>query len=285
MTKAFADIQSLFSGMPGPDLDRVAELERGLAALSSVAQIDKEGHVWARWYGSWSKGAVGVINQPVVALFVASYASDNFDIQQVSDFVSLHSRSGGLASYAATDAGTGLSLFELAPTLPFEPESEGLGEAMSVATMAYGMEACATGADLLALTSQTFGWDSHKDQVAKQILAAKGRQDAEILLAQAVGRDIPALMGAMAAATYERIPVLLDGDQAHLAAHLIYLLVGKLPGHILSVRRPSWFTHEVPAVLAQGHDGSVSGVDAALSVRLLKSKIAMTHDLAGILNA
>ncbi len=285
VTKAFADIFSLFSGMPSADLDRVAELDRGLLALSSVTQADEEGRAWSRWHAMWSKGDVGVISQPVVALFVASYASPDFEIHQASDFVALHSKSGGLASYAATDAGTGLSLFELAPSLPFDPQVEGLGEAMAVATMAYGMEACATGADLLALTCQTFGWQQHGPKLINDILAAKGRDDAEELLAHVIGRDIPALMGAMAAASYERIPTLLEGEQAHLAAHLIYLLVGRLPGQIMSVRRPSWFSHKVPSILAPTNDMLVPAVDAALSVRLLRSKVSMTRDLVGMLDA
>jgi nicotinate-nucleotide--dimethylbenzimidazole phosphoribosyltransferase len=152
----------------------------------------------------------------------------------------------------------GFKVFDLAIEMPTNDivEAPAMDEKACVATMAFGMEAIAGGADLLALGEFGLGnttvaaaiyaalyggpaerWiepetRADDDAVARKIAAveaalARHREhlgDPLEVLRRLGGRDIAAMAGAILAARLQRIPVVLDGYVAGAAAAILHAL-------------------------------------------------------------
>lgn len=280
----FKDIFQLIADMPPADEDKASELKRSLTAISAMVETDHEAQRQAIWYQSWSQAVVP--ERPTIVVMVTATVGDEDVVEKASQYIDLHNRAGGLASYAATNVGAGLSLFELAPSMPFDPTKGGLGSKMAAGTFAYGMETSALGADLLALTSKSFGAETYLVPLWQKISTGTSfsADDVEDILCHQVGRDIPALMGAMAAARYQRIPVIMEGMAAHIAAYFLSCLHENGASHIASARSPQWFDRYAFSVLAPSEHLVSSGVDCALASKVVGTRISMIQDLSGVLH-
>ena len=162
----------------------------------------------------------------------------------------------------------GFKVFDLALDLPTDDIVDGpaLDEQACVATMAFGMEAIAGGADLLAIGEMGIGnttvaaaiyaalyggpaarWVGRgtgldDDGLARKIEAVEAAlrthrdhlDDPLEVLRRLGGREIAAMAGAILAARLQRIPVILDGYVATAAAAVLHALDPAAIDHCLA---------------------------------------------------
>lgn len=160
----------------------------------------------------------------------------------------------------------GLKVFDLALDLPTADFTEGaaLDERACAATMAFGMEAVAGGADLLcigdlgvgnatvaaAMLAALFGgtgadWvgSNADDPLTERRIAvidkalafhAGGLKDPLEVLRRLGGREFAAMAGAILAARMEHVPVILDGFAATAAAAVLYSIRPDALDHCLA---------------------------------------------------
>jgi len=251
----FDDIRRLIDGPPLPNTEAAdavrAGSEPGLGILQDVGE----------WLAAWQGRTDPAIVQPLVAVFAA-----NHDVlkQNVTDLpmsatqerVELIAAGGAAVSRAALQSNVGLKVFDLALDLPTPDitEVDALDEAACAATMAFGMEAIAGGADLLCVTDigagnrtiaaalalALFGGNAEdwlgeepngplRENQKRAVEAAVARLGGETsdpleVLRRVGGREFAAIAGAILAARYQNIPVLLDGAVSVAAAAVLRAL-------------------------------------------------------------
>ncbi len=238
----FDDIRRLMDGPPLPDIKSADALkencEAGLGKLQELGE----------WMAAWQGRAVPSITQPLIGVFAANHGlvAQQVTLDPMSETqaqVELIAAGGVAVSRAAMQSNVGLKVFDLALDIP-TPDittEDAFDEAGCAATMAFGMEAIAGGADLLcvsgigvgnrivagALAFALFGgaagdWlpeepnDTLRQNQLRSIDAAVARLNGETadplaVLRQVGGREFAAIAGAILAARYQQIPVLLDG--------------------------------------------------------------------------
>ena len=303
----FDDIRDLLSGMP---------------AIPSAAPVSEDGSRLGR-LGSWADWVARVQGRPpggkmrpsadraLVCLFVASHGvalGDDPEAGIGATRAELDGYAGGAAPInAACAAGAlGFKAFDLALDLPTGDiaQEPAMDERGCVATMAFGMEAIAGGADVLALGTSGTGGNLaasamlaaiYRDPPARwsapDLPAAAARAVTEAvlrcqshdplgILADLGGRDIAAVAGAILAARHQRVPVVLDGFAAGAAAAILLAMdataldhcvaghIGTHPAHAELIGRL-----HVDRVLP---DLAIAapGVGAALALGLVKGALA-----------
>lgn len=253
----FDDIRSLIANMPGPDMGaanavraRDKDLTKPAGSLGRMEEI-------AEWLAAWQGKAPPRVDRPLVCVFAGNHG---VVAQGVSAYPQAVTRQM-LENFAAGGAAInqicaafdlGFKVFDLALDLPTGDFTQGdaLDEKACVATMAFGMEALAGGADLLCLGEMGIGNTTAAAALAAALFDGKGADwvgrgtgvdDAGLLRKAAVvdaavafhgakladplaalacvgGRELAAIFGATLAARHYRIPVLLDGFVCTAAA-------------------------------------------------------------------
>lgn len=245
----FDDIRDLAGRLPAPDETAAARIRTDLAGsgLGRVAEL-------AAWYAASTGRVPARVTKPLVALFAATHA--------VSHRLGVADPAGeGRRQVEAIAAGAvpishlcaandlGLNVFDLALDLPVGDitREAALDERACAATMAFGMEAVATEADLLclgtvgeasifsamailsALGGNIGEWARAAPQVAgllgEALNAHAGHLDDPLeVLRRLGGREIAALSGTILAARTQKVAVLLDGLPATAAAAVLHAL-------------------------------------------------------------
>ncbi|HVO13681.1 MAG TPA: nicotinate-nucleotide--dimethylbenzimidazole phosphoribosyltransferase [Alphaproteobacteria bacterium] len=201
------------------------------------------------------------IERPRLAIFAAAHgvaarlpAAPGPDMRRLIEAI-LERRAPVVAAAEAIDAD--LRLYELAWPRPSGDITHGpaLDEAACTAAMAYGMVAVDATADLLclsalgaesAIAAQAIGLALHGGQAADWAAPAAARLIAQAvarhrepaadpfeLLRRLGGEDIAAIAGAILAARFAAIPVVLDGLAAVAAAALLQRAAPGAVGHCL----------------------------------------------------
>jgi len=255
----FDDIRSLISALPPLNAAVADQVRRDLAqsVTDSLGRIEK----LAAWFAGATGRAPARVNKAVVALFAATHAVSRR--LGVADPVgSARARVEEIAAGAApvshlcAAGNLGLNVFDLALEMPVEDitRAPALDERAAAATMAFGMEAVATGADLVCLGTA----DDSADFAAKALLSAlAGTRGIEwpgqesVVITEALtfhrnhlegpleamrrlgGREIAALAGAILAARTQGVAVILDGIAATSAAAALHALNPDALGHCL----------------------------------------------------
>lgn len=248
----FDDIRRLIDGPPLPNTDAAdhlrAESEPGLGKLQDLGE----------WLAAWQGRATPAITQPLIAVFAANHtildqgvADEPMSATQAR--VEVIAAGGAAVSRAALQSNVGLKVFDLALDLP-TPDitlEDALDEAACAATMAFGMEAIAGGADLLSVTDIGVGnrtvaaaialalfggtaedWlaleptETMGQNQIRAVESAVSRLGGETndpleVLRRVGGREFAAIAGAILAARYQNIPVLLDGPVSVAAAAVL----------------------------------------------------------------
>jgi nicotinate-nucleotide--dimethylbenzimidazole phosphoribosyltransferase len=262
VTTPFDDIRRLVAMMPGPDEAAVAavrERDRSLAKpLGGLGRLESI----VEWLAAWQGRPQPSVTRPLVCVFAANHGVARR--QQTADPTEASRRM--LESFAAGGAAInqicssldlGFKVFDLALEMPTDDIVDGpaLSEKACVATMAFGMEAIAGGADLLAVGEMGSGntivaaaiyaafyggpadrWIARGTGDEKGVSRTAGIVEAALrthrehlgdpleVLARLGGRDIAAMAGAILAARLQRIPVVLDGYVASAAAAVLHAL-------------------------------------------------------------
>lgn len=321
----FDDIRALIAKLPGPDAGAVEkvrlrdrELTKPPGALGRLEEI-------VEWLAAWTGRAPPRVTRPLVAIFASAHG---VTAQGVSAFPAAVNRqmldnfaSGGAAINQLCIAGDlGLKVFDLAVDLPtpditVEPA---MSEKDCAATIAFGMEAIAGGADLLCVGEMGIGnttiaaaiytalyggdpadWvgrgtgvdDAGLERKRKAVAAALATHRGHLsdpleVLRRVGGREIAAIMGAILAARHERVPVILDGFVTTAAAAVLHAIDPTAIGHCLAAHRSAESGHARalqrlglrPLLDLDLRLGEGSG--AALAVSLVKAAIQMHVGMA-----
>ena len=267
----FDDFRNLIADMPGPDEEAVAKVRARDATLTKpIGSLGRLEEI-AEWLAAWQRRAPAVL-RPLVAVFagnhgvvergVAAYPPD-VTRQMVENFAA----GGAAINQVCIAHDLGLKVFDLAldvPTRDFTVEAA-MEERDCAATMAFGMEAVAGGADLLcigemgignttsaaAMFAALFGgnaadWvgpgagadDDQMNRKCDAVANGLERHRAHLndpleVLRRLGGREIAAMTGAIIAARYQNIPVLIDGFVATAAAAVLWKVSPSALDHCL----------------------------------------------------
>jgi nicotinate-nucleotide--dimethylbenzimidazole phosphoribosyltransferase len=310
----FDDVRDLIGSMPEADgsardaaMRRIEAGRGGLGRLGSVVG----------WAAAWQGRARPGAERGLVCLFASSHGvtSRGREADAAAELrARLDAFSAGEAPVGAVCAGAGLGFraFDLALDVPTgditgEPA---MSEKDCVATMAFGMEAVAGGADLVALgvvgadaavpasaivtalTGDPPGRWAAPGREADLVTAALLRHgrpsagDPLAILASLGGRDLAALAGAILAARHAKAPVVLDGFAAAAAAFVLHAIAPGAVDHCLAGHVSAHPGHA--ALLGRlGLEPLLAGLDlpeggglgGALALGLVKSAITAERTL------
>ena len=228
--------------------DRNGQLTKPPGALGRLEDV-------ALWYASWRGEAAPQISAPQVIIFagnhgVTAQGVSAFPAEVTAQMVMNFEHGGAAINQLAKTFGAALNVHALdldRPTADFT-EGPAMTEAEVVAALQTGWNAVDANADVLvtgemgignttsaaAIGAALFGgaaadWTgrgtgvddaglANKTRVVEQGLAANaGREGLEVLRALG-GRELAAMVGAIARARFEQIPVILDGFICSAAA-------------------------------------------------------------------
>jgi nicotinate-nucleotide--dimethylbenzimidazole phosphoribosyltransferase len=267
------DIRDLISGIPGCDqvsADAASARQAQIAVPSG--ELGFLGDL-AIWLASWQGQNPPRVHKPQVVVFASSHGVAAKGVsaygaeETAAKIRNLTTGKGGVNQIAGS-VGCGLKIVELAPELPTPDitKSAALSEKDCAATIAFGMEAVsekpdlmavgvvgagattAAGAVSLALFGGTASFWSQSGSAGKKpdILVAKSKaiddaitfhrgelDDPLEVLRRLGGRDMAAVIGAILAARYQNIPVVIDGFVATASAALLHALNPKSIEHCI----------------------------------------------------
>ena len=267
----FDDIRALVAQLPGPDEEaagaarqREAQLVKPAGSLGKLEEI-------AEWVARW-QGKAPAVTRPVVTIFagshgVAANGVSAYPPEVNRQMVETFAAGGAAINQICAASDLGLKVFDLALDMPSGDitREAALDEKDCAATIAYGMEAVAGGSDLLcigemgignttvaaALCAGLFGgtgadWVGRgtgvddggmkrkADAVDAALATHAGHLDDPLeALRRLGGREFAAMIGAILAARYQRVPVILDGFPVTAAAAVLYKLEPSTLDHCL----------------------------------------------------
>jgi nicotinate-nucleotide--dimethylbenzimidazole phosphoribosyltransferase len=321
----FDDIRRLIAAMPGPDRDAAAAVRRRDRSLTKPAGSLGRLEDLAEWLAAWQGKAQPSVDRPLVCVFAASHGVAARGVSAYPPAVTRQMldnfASGGAAiNQICATLGLGFKAFDLAIDLPTHDiaADAAMDEKACVATMAFGMEALAGGADLLGIGEMGIGnttiaaaiyaalyggpaeaWigrgtgvdDDGLRRKASAVAAALDRHGGHLddpleVLRRLGGRDVAAMAGAILAARLQRVPVVLDGYVATAAAAVLHALDPHALDHCVAGHVSAEGAHRavlrrlgMPPLLDLGlRLGEGSG--AALAMGLVKTAAACHRDMA-----
>lgn len=284
--KPFDDFRDLLASLPAAD----AEAEARVRAL--FAKADKQPGSLGRmediaaWLAAWSGRAPPSVSRPLVAIFagnhgVARHGISPRPVTATTGSVELCAAGGAAINQICLAYDLGLKVFDLALHIPSGDISEtaALDERGCAATMAFGMEAIADGADLLCLGDLGVGNSTVAAALLASLFGGQGadwvgpgsgadammvqRKTAVVDAALAVhrehlsdplealrrlgGREFAAIAGAIIAARMQKVPVILDGFAAFAASAVLYKANAAALDHCLLASVPQGPAHAVAA--------------------------------------
>ncbi|RST86684.1 nicotinate-nucleotide--dimethylbenzimidazole phosphoribosyltransferase [Aquibium carbonis] len=251
----FDDYRSLLTKLPGPDEAAGAAARRRIERIAPADRLGLLGAL-AVWLAEWSGRTPPTVNRPQLAVFAGNHgvAPHGAMVQPVSTTAAIveHCAAGGRpVNQICVASDVGFKVYDLAIDMPTGDigAEAAMDEKGCAATMAFGMEATAGGMDLLCVGSVGVGgeiaaaavfaaicggsgvdWAIGSDGAATQRAALVDQalathrghlSDPLEVLRRLGGREMAAIAGAILAARAQKIPVLLDGDQAIAAARLL----------------------------------------------------------------
>lgn len=321
---SFKDFRVLLAAGPGPDTEaadgaeaRNGQLTKPPGALGRLEDM-------AIWYAGWRGDAQPQIRAPQVIVFAGNHGVTargvsafpaEVTVQMVANF-----QGGGAAiNQLAKLAGARMDVHALELDRPTRDFTQGpaMDEAECVVALKTGWDAVDPQADLLvvgemgignttsaaAIAHALFGgaaadWTGRgtgvddagltlkTDVVAEAVVLHGGAGDGLDILARLGGRELAAMVGAIAAARAHRIPVILDGFICCAAAACLDRTQAGALDHCIAGHESAEQAHK--AVLAQL--GKVpllalglrlgEGSGAALAIQVLKGAIACHSGMA-----
>jgi len=327
MTSAlpFDDFRNLLDKLPAADAAARARVEALFAKAAKPAHSLGRIEDIAAWLAGWTGRAPPVVTRPLVAVFAGNHGATRHGISPrpvaaTAEAVELCAAGGAAVNQACVAYDLGLKVFDLALHVPTADiaEDAALDERGCAATMAFGMEAIAGGADLLclgdlgvgnstiaaALCAALFGgtgadWVGPGSGADEAMRARKaGVVDAALTLhgphldnplealRRVGGREFAAIAGAILAARMQGIPVLIDGFAATAAAAVLHSVNEHALDHCLLASLSAEPGHAMVAerlglqpLLELGINHG-EGVGAALAAGLVKAAALTSSGMA-----
>ena len=321
----FDDIRGLFALMPEAAAHAVAEVAARDAQLTkppgSLGRLEEI----VRFLAAWQGKAKPTLERPLVCVFAGNHGVVAQGVSPYPASVTAammgNFKAGGAAINQICGAfGIGLKVFELALEVPTQDITlaPAMEEKECAATFAFGMEAVAGGADLLALGEMGIGnttiaaaiymalyggpasdWCGRGTGVDDAGLARKtAAVEAAVALHKAHlsdplevlrrlgGREIAAIAGAIVAARMERVPVVLDGYVVCAAAAILHALDPRALDHCIAGHLSAEGAHArvlerlgKPPLLQLGMRLG-EGTGAALAIAVVKASLACHAGMA-----
>ncbi|MGR3465488.1 nicotinate-nucleotide--dimethylbenzimidazole phosphoribosyltransferase [Limimaricola sp.] len=258
-----ADLRAVLSDLPGPDPVAEEEARARNAQLTKPAGSLGRLEELASWYAGWRGTARPVLARPQVAIFAANHGVvargvSAFPAAVTAQMVGNFEAGGAAVNQLAQAFGATLTVHALdldRPTHNFV-DAAAMSEEELVAAMAAGWAAvdpesdllvagemgigntCSASAIALALEGGTArdwtgrgtgvddaGLARKAEAVAQGAARIEGTRDPLEVLRQLGGREIAAMAGAILAARWHRIPVILDGFICCAAALVLHRAV------------------------------------------------------------
>lgn len=280
------DIRNLLKMMPQADEEAISavrrrdqELTKPLGSLGKLEEL-------VEWLAAWQGDPKPVITRPLVTIFAANHGVTEKGIsaypQSVTQAMVENFAAGGAAINQLCLANDlGLKVFDLALDVPTPDisEEDAFEAKDCAATIAYGMEAIAGGADLLCIGEMGIGnttvasvlyhalyggtaadWVGPgtgiddatlalKCEVVEKAVAriggpiAQSGHDGLEVLRRLGGREIAAMAGAIIATRHQRIPVIVDGFVATAAAAVLHTVRPEAIDHCLFAHKSAEPAH------------------------------------------
>lgn len=314
-TRPFDDIKALVGSMPNIDLELTTSVEeklntviQGLKPLGRMEQA-------VSWLAGWQGNKAPRIEKPLVAVFVGTHGVSKSilaedPVENARARVKSISEGKAAVRGIATAQNAAFKVYELGVEVPCadmttEPS---LSERECAASIAFGMEVVAEGADIIVLGNAGIGSVTAAAAIARGLHGgttdywAGGRDKAAQLRIEAVdaaaathkdflndpleilrrfgGRDIAGMVGAILAARHQKIPVLLDGFVCCAAAAVLHKLDGTSLDHCFAAHITTEPAHGAlldrigKKPLLDLGIGIGDGSGAALVLSMIKSAIA-----------
>ncbi len=269
----FDDIRQLVSTMPGPDAAaremaeaRQSDLLKPPGALGRLEEI-------AIHLATWQAKGMPSADRPMVAVFAATHGIAERGVSPypgavTKQMVAAFTDGKAAVNQICASFDAGLRVFDLALDLPTPDitQDAALDERACAATIAFGMQAIAGGADVLALGEMGIGnttiaaalchalyggtpeeWVGagtgatgdildRKVAAVREAIAFHGAalSDPLEILRRVGGREVAAMVGAILAARIERVPVVLDGYVVTAAAAVLHAMDPSALDHCLA---------------------------------------------------
>ena len=254
----FDDILATISAIPEHDDHVRAAVEAGFSSFEGPQPVIGRWNSVVSWLAAWQGKAPPTVEKPLIAVFAGSHGvaqkfSDPDSLieraqQRIASLTNGHAAVRGMAQ----SLNAAFKIYEMGVEYPVPDitEAPALSERDCAASIAYGMEVVAEGADVIALGSAGLGsataaaaivrglyggsseyWAGAHDTQAKRRIEAVDKatnlhKDAAQTPLDCLriygGRDIAGLFGAILAARHQRIPVILDGFVVCAAAAVLH---------------------------------------------------------------
>jgi len=268
----FDDIRALFARMPSADADAVARVRHRESELTkppgSLGRLEEI----VAWLAAWQRRAPPRVDRPLVAVFagnhgVAAAGVSAYPAEVTAQMVANFAAGGAAINQICLANDLGLKVYDLALDVPTGDitREPALDEAACAATIAYGMEAIAGGVDLLcvgemgianttvaaAVCLALFGGEAadwvgpgtgvdpagiKRKRAAIQAAVrchARHLSDPLSVLRRLGGRELAGIAGAILAARFNQVPVIVDGFVATAAAAVLYAVAPAALDHCL----------------------------------------------------
>jgi nicotinate-nucleotide--dimethylbenzimidazole phosphoribosyltransferase len=316
----FDDIRALVSSVPdapsGIEIPVLEKLATATGGLKPLGRLDR----MVAWLATWQGRPTPAIEKPLIAVFVGTHKVAEVILgvdpvkaskQRVAD---LSQGSASVRGIAAAQSAA-FKVFEMGVEMPCADMSIGpsLSERECAASIAFGMEVVAEGADLIVLGNAGLGsataaaaiarglfggtaeyWAGGRDERAAKRIDAVNKaatlhkdhlDDPLEVLRRFGGRDIAGMVGAILAARHQKIPVLLDGFVSCAAAAVLYEIEPTALAHCQAAHITTEPAHgalldriELKPILDFGV-GIGDGSGAALTLGVLRAAAAGCNEL------
>ncbi|MCX8506661.1 MAG: nicotinate-nucleotide--dimethylbenzimidazole phosphoribosyltransferase [Alphaproteobacteria bacterium] len=260
---SFAEITRILNEMPGPDTVsqsatqvREQTLTKPAGALGRLEEI-------SAWLATWQRRHPPQVTHPRVAVFagnhgVVAQGVSAYPAHVTAQMVANFNAGGAAVNQLCRNADADLRVYEMNLAQPVHDftQKSAMSEEECVHALAYGMMAVEPGIDLLAVGEMGIGnscaaaalclalfggdasdWTGHGTGInetqlmhKQKIVAAGGKRHHAhhgqplALLADIGGREFAAMIGAIIAARYAGVPVILDGFASTAAAAVLYAI-------------------------------------------------------------
>lgn len=322
LSSPFDDFRNLISAMPGPDDSARAALKNAIDELSGPRAVLGGGEEAMVWLSGWQGTDMPRIARPLVAVFAGTHGVSEMITggkivepakQRVNDLTQGSSTVRGMAA----SLNAAFKVYEMGLEYPVKNMTEDatLSEKDCAASMAFGMEVVAEGADIIVLGNAGYGssvgaaaiakglyggasdyWaGGDKATVSKRIDAVEKAtalhknisNDPLTCLRCFGGRDIAGMVGAIIAARHQSIPVILDGFVVCAAAAVLHAIDPRATEHCIAGHLSSEPAHAAlldRLGLSPLHDFGISMGDGTGAVYALGTLRLSTEALSSLLN-
>ncbi|TNE60692.1 MAG: hypothetical protein EP335_18855 [Alphaproteobacteria bacterium] len=248
----FDDLRALVAQLPSADAESASAVQ---SAANAKPFAEARGLVdLAAWLAAWQRRPVPALADIHICLLVSSYRHVPQGPAMAADYVAMAAKGRAPVNLLCVDKGVGLRVIEMAPSVPHALDGN-WEDRDCMAAIAFGMEAAASGGDMLGLSDFAPGNDVPAVAVVAYCagfdLAAHAADEpvygaaATMLSSLALppdqplaalrllgGREIAGAVGAILAARMAGLPVLADGWAALAAVSVLKALDSGAADHV-----------------------------------------------------